>query len=105
MDHLDNLETYKIIQAIDKDLNKFLGSICVSTRILANAGILNGRSVTGWDADNNLTDILKKAGATYVHSGVVVDNNLITATGPATAKDFAQAIVKALKQPQVQESV
>ena len=104
MKHLDNPKTHKIVQAINKDMYKLFGAICIAPRILANAGVLDFRNVTGWDGDNKLSEILEKAGATYIHSGVVVDNNLITATGPEAAKDFAQAIVKELKHPQIEPS-
>ena len=105
LEHLDNPETYRIVQDIDKDMYKALGAICISTRILANAGVLQFRRVTGWDGDNKLADILKKVGATYVKTGVVVDDNLVTAIGPDSAKDFAQAIVDLLEQPTVQEAI
>lgn len=101
MDCLDNNETYRIVQEADKDIDTLLGAICISTRILANAGILQFRKVTGWDKDNQLEKILNRVGAMYVKSGVVVDDNLITADGPDAAKDFAEAIVKALKETQV----
>jgi protease I len=100
MDHLDNSDVYRVIQGVDK-IDKVFGAICISTRILANAGVLQYRNVTGWDNDNKLADILQKAGAVYVKSGVVVDNNLITATGPDAAKDFAKAIVDALNNPEL----
>lgn len=101
MDCLDNEETYRIVQEADMHVDKLFGAICIAPRILANAGILQFRKVTGWDGDNELEKILNRVGAMYVKAGVVVDDNLITATGPEAAKDFAEAIVKELKESQV----
>jgi len=96
LEHLDNKNSYKIIQDVDKLLHKVYGSICISTRILAHAGVLDGRKVTGWDEDHKLKGILQEAGAEYVQEGVIVDRNLVTAQGPHFAQDFAQAILKVL---------
>ena len=71
-------------------------------KILAHAGVLDGRRVTGWDDDHKLAGILKDAGAEYVHVDVVVDRNIITATGPTVAKEFGQAIIETLQQPYIE---
>lgn len=95
--YLDNSKIYKIMQTIAKSPTKLWGAICISPRILAHANLLDGRNVTGWDEDHKLVNILKKAGANYINTGVVVDQNLITANGPKAAKEFGTAIAKALK--------
>ena len=41
-------------------------------------------------------EYLEKMGATYVAEGYVVDGNLVTADGPAHAKNFAEEIAKLL---------
>lgn len=96
MEHLDNEKTYKIVRAADKQLDKLFGAICISPRILAKAGVLDGRKVTGWDKDNKLKEIMSKCNATVVEAGLVVDRNLITADGPDHAQEFGMAILKAL---------
>lgn len=97
LENLDNYETYKVVEDANLIPSILFGAICISTRILANAGVLNGRRVTGWDGDGELQHVLDEAGATYVKVGVVVDRNLITATGPSAAKEFGEAIVEASK--------
>ena len=102
MEHLDNERTYRIIQEIDREINKAYGAICISTRILAHADVLDGRKVTGWDKDNKLKDILKDYNAEYIHdTDVVIDRNLVTATGPEKAQEFGEAILKVLYSTQV----
>ncbi|MDR3646094.1 MAG: DJ-1/PfpI family protein [Candidatus Babeliales bacterium] len=105
MEHLDNDNMYRLIHEVDRRFNKIYGAICISTRILANAGVLEDRNVTGWDNDKKLALILKDVGANYVKAGVVVDDNIITATGPDEVQDFGQAILKALytRQPETAE--
>lgn len=100
MDHLDNDRSYRIIREADR-VALIYGGICIATRILANAGVLEWRRVTGWDNDNKLQAILDAAGATYVKTGVVIDNNVITAVGPSHAEDFGQAIIEVLNKPRV----
>ena len=39
------------------------------------------------------TGVLAKFGATYTGNSVEVDGKIVTATGPDTAKDWAEAIL------------
>ena len=96
--YLDNSKVYKIMQIIAKSPTKLWGAICISPRILAHANLLDGRTVTGWDDDHKLANILKNAGANYINTSVVIDHDLITANGPKAAKEFGTAIVKALNK-------
>jgi protease I len=86
-----------VAQGIAKDAvkeQKILAAICAAPSILANAGLLEGvkASCFAGEADN-----LKNKGARYSPSGLEVDGKIITADGPAHAKQFGQAIVKTLK--------
>jgi len=99
LEHLDNEKTYRIIREIDLALKKPYGAICISTRILAHANVLDGRKVTGWDKDGKLQDILTKCGAEYIKTGVIIERNLITAAGPEYARDFGHAILETLNKP------
>lgn len=75
---------------------KALGAICYSTRVLAHAGVLTGKRVTGWDGDGELGRILEVSGAQYVREPVVVDDKLVTATGPKFAAEWAKKILEIL---------
>lgn len=92
---LNNKKSYRIIREAAEKCQVW-GAICISPRILAAAGVLKGRRVTGWNDDSELEEILFEAKAEYVHESVVVDGNLITADGPAAASEFGQAIVELL---------
>ncbi|MFH1790202.1 MAG: DJ-1/PfpI family protein [bacterium] len=94
---LDNEESYKIIRQIEKEHKPF-GAICISPRILAKAGVLEDKKVTGWDGDNELSKIFDKVRAHYVRKPVVVDDKLITAWGPDAANEFGSAILRVMTQ-------
>ena len=96
LENLDNKTSYEIIQQAAQD-HLPLGAICVSTRILAYAQVLEGKQATGWDGDNKLAQIYSKHGVTYVREKVVVDENIITATGPEAAEEFGKKIVEMLQ--------
>lgn len=91
--HLDNEDSYKLARQA-----KVLGAICIAPIILAKAGLLSGKKATIWTSniDKSTTKMLN--GARYVDEKVVIDGNIITASGPESAKDFAEGIIKILQK-------
>ncbi|MDA2923019.1 DJ-1/PfpI family protein [Patescibacteria group bacterium AH-259-L07] len=77
---------------------KVLGAICIAPTILAHADVLKGKRATVWSdpLDKSAIEILKDKGATYVDQSVVVDGDIITANGPATASSFGKKIAQVL---------
>ena len=72
---------------------KFIGALCAAPVVLQEAGILKGRTVVcypGMEVD--LPDAIFMSGC-----NVIRDGNVITGTGPATAMEFALAILDMLK--------
>jgi Putative intracellular protease/amidase len=90
--NLDNEISYNIIKKASSTYLP-LGAICISTRILAKAGALTNKHATGWNGDNELEKIYETYSVNYVSEPVVVDENIITASGPDAAKTFGQEIV------------
>ena len=72
---------------------KITAAICAAPGILANAGVLANKKATSHPA---VADIVSPRCATYTTSDVEQDGNIITANGPASAKNFAKVIVKNL---------
>jgi protease I len=72
-----------------------VAAICHAGWMLASAGILKGRRVTGVAA---IRDDLVNAGATYENSEVVVDGRLITSRKPDDLPAFCREIIRALSQ-------
>lgn len=95
LENLDNDESYKVAKQTS-DSGKLWGAICIAPRILAHAGVLKDKKVTGWDDDNELGEILTEAGAEYIHEPVVTDGKLITATGPKAAAEWGRKILENL---------
>lgn len=77
--------------AIARD--KIVAAICIAPVTLARAGILKGKRATVFSSEISQ---LKVAGANYTARPVEKDGNIITASGPAAARDFGEEIVKAL---------
>ncbi|MEW6693017.1 MAG: type 1 glutamine amidotransferase domain-containing protein [Pseudomonadota bacterium] len=71
---------------------KPIAAICHGPQILAAAGLLRGRAVTGYRA---IADELREAGARYLDQHVVVDGPLITSRQPADLPAFIAAILGA----------
>lgn len=95
LQHLDNETTHQLLKKVAKD-EKPWGAICISPRILAHAGVLSGKKVTGWNNDGKLDNILQTAKAAYTAEPYTEDGNLITADGPASAALFGEAILRHL---------
>lgn len=92
LENLDNPTSNKIVKQAWKE-HKVIGAICVATRILAKAGILEGKQATGWDGDNELVELYKKHLVNYIKEDVVVDSPVVTAIGPTAAEQFGQNCV------------
>ena len=94
---IDNLQAHRI--AVDAiNLGKTLGAICIAPTILAKAGVLQGKKATVWSSsmDKSAIKILKDGGAIYEEKPVVEDGKLITANGPAAAREFGERVMEVL---------
>ena len=74
---------------------KVVAAICLAPAVLARSGILKGKKATAYDSPAAFFE-MKKGGAVVVKDPVVTDHRIITANGPAAAKDFAAAVIKEL---------
>ncbi len=72
---------------------RVVGAICLASGTLANAGLLNRIEATGWGETKQL---IEGNGGIYTGSGVEISGKIITAQGPKNAKEFGEAIAKAL---------
>lgn len=92
-------ENPDVVSAVRKAYEKgiIVAAICSSCIIPAKAGIVKGKNATCFSRPEDVA-LLKNAGAKYMGVGVVVDGNLITATGPSDSDGFADRILEALKK-------
>jgi len=71
---------------------RLVAAICVAPITLARAGVVEGKRVTA----STGVDVLKKAGAVFTGASVERDGLIITANGPAAARQFGEAIAAVL---------
>jgi protease I len=77
---------------------KPVGAICLSGAVLARAGVIGGRRATVYPLARAILE-LKRAGANYQADPVVVDGNIVTASGPEAAAAFGTALIAQLMEP------
>ena len=91
-EYVNDYQAHKIAKDAIKQ-NKILAAICMAPRVLANAGLLEGKKATS----AHKYDIEAK-GAICTDKPVERDGNIITANGPGAARQFGEAIVYALSE-------
>ncbi|EPR10940.1 hypothetical protein L905_20300 [Agrobacterium sp. TS43] len=119
-DFRNNRELEDIVRKIYES-NGIVSAVChgpaglIDVKLSNGESLIKGRKLTGFTAEEEaaraydkivpfeLEAALKDAGATFeeapiFQSRVVVDGRLITGQNPASAKEFAEAIVKALEK-------
>jgi len=94
---LDHEDSYRVARETVSQ-GKILAAICISPVILAKAGVLKEKRATVWtDFAKSQAKILEKEGAIFEDKSVVVEGKIITANGPAAAKEFGEKILELLK--------
>jgi len=92
----DHLNNDQLIQTIVKRLaanNKYTAAICAAPRVLATAGLLEGKHVTSFPGT---LDKFPVNNLRYEESAVVVDDKIVTSRGPGTAMDFSLILIELL---------
>jgi protease I len=82
------------------DAGKTVAAICHGPWLLAEAEVLDGKTVTSWPSVR--TD-LRHAGAEVVDRECVEDGNLITSRNPDDIPAFSQAVIEAVQRQEVAE--
>lgn len=85
-------DAIELIKAFDS-VGKPIAAICHAPWLLAEANLVDGRTVTSWPSIR--TD-LANAGADVVDREVVVDGNLITSRNPDDIPAFSKALIEKL---------
>jgi protease I len=73
---------------------KVLAAICLGPGALARSGVLAGAEATCYP-DPAVVAEVEGRGARYVEAPVVAAGNIITGSGPESAREFAAAIIEA----------
>jgi protease I len=82
------------------DAGKTVAAICHGPWLLAEAEVIDGRTVTSWPS---IRADLRHAGANVVDRECVQDGNLITSRKPDDIPAFSEAVIQAVQQQHVAE--
>jgi 4-methyl-5(b-hydroxyethyl)-thiazole monophosphate biosynthesis len=93
MTHLKN--DPRIIDLLQKMASegKYTCAICAAPAVLAEAGLLAGKSATSYPG---FIDKMNLPSIAYKNDPVVKDGKVITSRGPGTAMDFALELIEVL---------
>ena len=92
-DHLDKDERIRSLLSDLAATGRYTAAICAAPRVLANAGLLEGKQATSYPG---ALDAAKLTGVYVSSEPVVRDGKVITSRGPGTAMDFALEIIEVL---------
>ena len=95
----NNQKVLDIIKLAFKS-NKVVAAICAAPAVLSDAGVLKGKKCTIYPG---MESELEKGGGIPSEDVVVVDGNIITSRGPATALPFALKVAEKLVGKKVAE--
>ncbi len=91
-DHLRDSKPLQNLLKQHADGQKWLAAICAAPRVLAEAGLLEGKQVTCYPG------ALDEYPQLDVRSSALeIDGRIITSRGPGTAMDFALALIECLQ--------
>jgi len=92
-DHLDaDARIHQLLKEMAAG-DRYTAAICAAPKVLARAGILDGKSATSYPG---VLDGMGRADITLRGEPVVRDGKVITSRGPGTAMDFSLALIEAL---------
>ncbi|MET0067193.1 MAG: DJ-1 family glyoxalase III [Candidatus Thiodiazotropha sp.] len=101
----DHLQADPRIHSLLKRLNqqgKYTAAICAAPRVLAAAGLLDGRQATGYPG---LLEQLDLPEVELLDVPVIRDGRVITSQGPGTAMDFALELIEQLADAETRAQV
>lgn len=92
-DHLNADQRIHSLLKKMTDAGKYTAAICAAPKVLASAGLLNGKRATSFPG---ALDGIRTENMLYEQQAVVADGKLITSRGPGTAMDFALTLIEHL---------
>ena len=92
-DHLDDDERIRSVLKKMANNGKYTAAICAAPKVLANAGVLAGKTATSYPG---FLDGLGLSDTTLSNEAVVRDGKVITSKGPGTAIDFVLELIEVL---------
>jgi 4-methyl-5(b-hydroxyethyl)-thiazole monophosphate biosynthesis len=101
-DHLN--EDGRIQSLLKKmaDAEKFTAAICAAPKVLASAGLLDGKQATAYPGT---LEKLNLSNTTITAETIIKDGKVITSRGPGTAMDFALCLIENLSGAEKRQEV
>ncbi len=93
-DHLRDNETLQSMIKKQAQENRYLAAICAAPKALAAAGILEGKTATGFPG---VLEALNNPAITLSNKAIEIDGKVITSRGPGTAMDFTLSLIELLE--------
>jgi 4-methyl-5(b-hydroxyethyl)-thiazole monophosphate biosynthesis len=101
-DHLDaDPRVHELLQRLHQK-GRFTAAICAAPKVLAGAGLLDGRRATSYPG---VLDKWICPGVDVQLESVVSDDRVITSRGPGTAMDFALELIEKLNGRETRDQV
>ena len=99
-DHLDqDPRIHSLLQRLSES-GGYTAAICAAPKVLANAGLLSGKSATSYPGFLEPFPQVNAVGAP-----VVIDGKVITSRGPGTAMDFALQLIETLTDRETRDRI
>lgn len=92
-DHLDRDPRVRALLVRHADNGRYTAAICAAPKVLANAGLLDGRTATAYPGAVAASDYPR---VQFIDVPVAVDGKVVTSRGPGTALDFALQLIALL---------
>jgi 4-methyl-5(b-hydroxyethyl)-thiazole monophosphate biosynthesis len=92
-DHLDQDARIQQLLKTMANSGRFTAAICAAPKVLASAGLLQGKRATGYPGVLSALDL---SSTTVEDVAVLQDGKVITSRGPGTAMDFALSLIENL---------
>ncbi|MBK8164232.1 MAG: DJ-1/PfpI family protein [Gammaproteobacteria bacterium] len=101
-DHLrDDARVIALLQRMAA-AGKYIAAICAAPKVLAAAGLLDGRRATAYPGTLDGLDVPRLE---LLQEAVVRDGHVITSRGPGTALDFALQLIEILAGRETRDRV
>lgn len=101
-DHLDRDARIHALLTSMSESGRFTAAICAAPKVLASAGLLDGKSATSYPG---VIDAMGLKNTRLLQDAVVIDGKVVTSRGPGTAMDFALALIELLLGPEKRREV
>jgi len=101
-DHLDGDARIHTLLKRMADAGRHTAAICAAPKVLANAGLLDGKQATSYPG---VIDAMGLTGTRVLEQPVVRDGQVTTSRGPGTAMDFALDLIEQLAGRAQREAV